>query len=329
MAKTKTKQPNIIDRTMARLDTFQRNHKAFGYPYAVIKKYGDDDAGHQAALVTYYGFLALFPLLLAAISVIDLITRANSEYRAQLFDQIQAYIPVASDALQKSIHASDKTGIALVLSLLVIIYGARGIADVMRGALDHAWSVPKVKRSRFPLNILKSIALLVGTGLGLLITTTIAGYATAALTSPWLGAVPLLINLLLLYLIFMYVFLIGSSRKHKRSDIRLGALVAATGIVILQYVGTYLVKHQLQNLQGLYGQFALVLSILFWIYLQAQVVMYAIEINVVHTFKLWPRSLTGKQLTPADQKAYRLLAEKEAMRVRPEEEIDVSFTPSH
>jgi len=316
---------NPLNRLVMWLDAYQQKHHALSFPYAVIKKYGDDDAGHQAALITYYGFLSLFPLLLVATSIIDLVAQYNSDLRTRLVADINSYFPIVGQQLQSSVHNS-KTGAALAVGLLFALYGARGIADAVRSALDHAWAVPRVKRSGFPKNILKSLALLFGAGLGLLLTTTLASYALTALGhAPIFRLLSILINVALLYFIFMYTFLIGTSRRHPRKDIRLGAITAAIGLLILQSVGGYLITHQLHNLRGLYGQFALVLAILFWIYLQAQVLMYAIEINAVHTYKLWPRSLTQKPTTAADRKAYRLYAEKEAYRPRPEEEIDVSF----
>ena len=320
---------NIATRLLERVDRLQQKHHALSFPYAVIKKYGDDEAGHQAALITYYGFLALFPLILVATSVIDLIAQHNMELRARLLADINTYFPIVGNQLQAQVHAGNKTGTALAIGLLFTLYGARGVANAVRGALDHAWAIPKVRRSGFPLNAIKSFGLLLGAGLGLLITATLAGYATAALGhSLVFRLVPLAINLVLLYVIFMYVFLVGTSKRHPRRDIRLGAIAATIGLLILQTVGGYLITHQLHNLTGLYGQFALVLAILFWIYLQAQVLTYAIEINVVHTYKLWPRSLTANPITAADKKAYRLYAEKEAYRPSPEEEIDVTFQPT-
>lgn len=327
----KNKQPekpvgNFIQRLLQRIDDWQQRHHAAGFPYAVVKKYGDDQAGHQAALITYYGFLSLFPLLVVAISVIDLVAQHNAHLRTTLLNDMNKYFPIVGNQLRASVHGNSRSGLALVIGILVTLYGARGIADAVRGALDHAWAIPRARRSGFPLNTLKSLWLLVGAGLGLLITAFLASVATTAFGHSFIfRIVPFIINLGLLYLIFMYVFLIGTSRRFPRRNLRIGALTAAAGLLILQGIGTYLITHQLQNLQGLYGQFALVLAILFWIYLQAQVLTYAIEVNVVHAYKLWPRSLTGKPLTKADQKAYRLYAEKEAMRPTPEEEIDVSF----
>jgi len=316
---------NFVTRLLARLDAFQQRHHAAGFPYAVLKKYGDDEAGHQAALITYYGFLSLFPLLIVATSVVDLIAQHDVQLRAKLVADINSYFPIVGNQLQNQVHSSGKTGLALAVGLVLTLYGARGIADVVRGALDHAWATPRVKRSGFPKNVLKSFALLLGAGLGLIITTTLASYATGALGHSLLfRIVPIIINAGLLYLIFMYVFLVGTSHRHRHKDLRVGALTAVVGLLILQTVGGYLITHELHNLSGLYGNFALVLAILFWIYLQTQVFTYAVEINVVHAYKLWPRSLTGT-LTAADRKAYALQAEKEAMRPRPIEEIDVSF----
>lgn len=325
---SKPNSGNFVQRLQAGLDAFQQKHKALSFPYAVIKKYGDDDAGHRAALITYYGFLSLFPLLLVATTTIGIVAQHNPELRTRLLDDISSFFPIVGDQLQHSVH-SNKTGAALVIGLLFTLYGARGIADAMRGALDHAWNIPRVKRSGFPKNAIKSFTLLLGAGLGLVFTTTLASYATAMLgKAVVLRVVPIAVNIGLLYLIFMYIFLIGTSRLHPRKDIRLGAITAAAGLTIMQLVGGYLITHQLHNLRGLYGQFALVLAILFWIYLQAQVFMYAVEINVVHTHKLWPRSLTSKPLTAADEKAYRMYAQMQAYRPKPEEEIDVTFQPS-
>lgn len=320
---------NLFERAADRLDAFQQRHPAFGFPVAVLKKYGDDEAGHQSALLTYYGFLSLFPLLLVATSVIDLVTQHDLEMRARLLGDIKGYFPIIGDQLQANVH-DTRTGVALIFGLLVAFYGTRGIANAVRTVLDHAWEIPKARRSNFATGAAKSFLLLLGAGLGLLFTATLASYATGVLGhSIIFKAVPLIINAGLLYLIFMFAFTIGPSRRRPRSDIRVGAIAATLGLLILQIVGGYLITHQLHNLRGLYGQFALVLAVMFWLYLQAQVLTYAIEVNVVQTLKLWPRSLTGKPLTEADQKAYRLYAERQAYRPKSEETIAVTFeTPN-
>ena len=304
---------------LAQVDVFQQKHSFVGFPFAVIKKYGDDESGYQAALVTYYSFLSLFPLLIVAISVIDLVSQHNMELRHRLTDAIGNYFPSIGDQLRTSVHGSKASGITLVIGLLFTLYGSKGSADAIRHALDHAWEVPRKDRPGFPKNTLKSLGLMVGGGLGLIISAFLSSYATATLGhSLWFRVVPIVLSLGITYLVFIFVYKIGTARKHVMSDIRLGALMASVALLILQTLGGVLVKHQLHNAHSANAQFAVVLVLLFWIYLQAQVFMYTVQLNVVHALKLWPRSLTGKPLTKADQKALTLYIKREKLQTPPE-----------
>ena len=60
----------LVNRILAWADRLQRRHGVLGFPYAVVKKYGDDEGGRQAALITYYGFLSIFPLLLLGVAIL-------------------------------------------------------------------------------------------------------------------------------------------------------------------------------------------------------------------------------------------------------------------
>jgi membrane protein len=298
---------NFVERLTARIDKLQQQNHALGFTYGVIRKYSQDNEGRQAALLTYYGFLSLFPLLLVATSVADLIAQHNTHLRTRLLADATSYFPVVGQQLQENIHGNHATGLALVVGLLFALYGAHGIADAVRSTLDIAWGTPRTKRTKFPISMLKSFALLFGAGLGLLLTTVLAGYATSALgRSLVFRAVPIAINAALLYLIIMYVFLVGTSRRARRKDLRLGAITMVAGLLVLQIAGGYLITHELHKMGGAYGQFGLVLAILSWIYLLAQLFTYAVEVNVVHTYRLWPRTFTGNRLTTADDMANRL-----------------------
>lgn len=97
----------------------------------------------------------------------------------------------------------------------------------------------------------------------------------------------------------------------------LAAVITAVLWQILQGFGTFLVAHELKNASEVYGTFAFVIGLLWWIYLQAQFTMYALEIDVVRARRLWPRSLVQPPLTEGDEKAYEIYVEEEKRR-RPE-----------
>lgn len=324
----KTPKPakqNPIQRIVSATDRFQQRHPALAIPYAVIKKYGDDEAGYQGALLAYYGFASLFPLLIVATSLTDLLTRHNQDLRDRMLQSISGYFPAIGGDLQSSIHASGKSGIGLIIGLLITLYGARGVADAVRHAMDHIWQVPHTKRAGFLKGPLKSLGLIVGGGAGLLLAAFLSTYVTAFGHAFIWRALLSLASLGVLFWTFCFLFRFATSSKHKLHDNFPGAIVAAVGMQILQTLGTYLITHQLKNLNGLNAQFAIVLALLFWLYLQAQVFLYAAEINTVRTFRLWPRSITGKPLSNGDREAFRLYAQRAAFSPQPEEKVEVRF----
>jgi membrane protein len=115
--------------------------------------------------------------------------------------------------------------------------------------------------------------------------------------------------ILVLFWTLIFMVKVGSSVPRKFSEISVGVLVGTLSIEVLQSVGGFLMTRELQRLDSLYGTFAIVLGLLFWIYLQAQVLLYALEIDVVRHKQLWPRSLHN-ELTAADHRAYRLYSSR-------------------
>ena len=92
---------------------------------------------------------------------------------------------------------------------------------------------------------------------------------------------------------------------------------------ILQIVGGYYIGHVLRHTSSTYAQFGIVLALLIWLHLGAQMTLYAAEINVVLARRLWPRSLIGAPSEPADQRTLAALAKVEERSEH--EQIDVEF----
>lgn len=293
---------NIVQKTIGGIDRYQRRHKFTAFLFAVIKKYSDDQAGYQAALVTYYGFLALFPLLLILTTVAGMIGQGHPEFGQELVDGASRYFPVVGQALNESVQGISAHGFALVIGLGFALYGARGIADAFRHAVNHIWHVPLAKRSGFPRSLLRSVGLIVGGGGGFILAAIVAGWTTSA-GRGWVPAVlSVLVNLVILYLVFMLIFRMSLPLALPRKKFRVSAVICAIGIAVLQTVGVFVLKHEAQHLASVYSAlFATTLGLLAWIYLQVQVIMYAVEVATVKDGKFWPRSLNGENLTAADE----------------------------
>jgi len=311
-----------VQKIVNRLDAWQQSHRLSAFLYAVIKKYGEDEAGYQAALLAYYGFLSLFPLLLVLTTVAGLIGNHHPGFQADIIKSMTNYFPVLGNQLSNHVHSLHKSGLALVIGITLTLYGARGVADVFRHGVNHIWQVPKEQRDGFPKALIKSLELIIVGGLGLLLASILAGFAAGVGHGFAFRLLSILVNIFIL--IWLFSFMLNASLPSHVSIKKIlpGAASAAIGLVILQALGSYLLVRELKNLDALYSNFAIALGLLFWIYLQAQVLYYAVEIAAVKAHNVWPRSLTG-DLTTADKKSYSRLAKKE--QVVAEEHITARF----
>jgi YihY family inner membrane protein len=292
-----------LQKLIKRLDDFQRKRRLPAFIFAVIKKYDEDDAGRQAALLTYYAFLSLFPLLLILTTLTENISTSHPELQADIVKGATNYFPVLGTQLAAHVNSLQKSGFALLIGILFTLYGAHGVADAFQRGVQHLWKIPHSQRNGFPKSTLKSISIIVVAGVGFVVASVSVALAAAAGHGWTFRLLSILINLAIWSGLFVLLLNISLPRHIPFKETRAAALTAAIGLVILQILGGYLLARELKRLDALYSYFALSLGLLFWIYLQVQVLFYSLEIVAVRSHKLWPRGLTGHQPTDADHRA--------------------------
>ncbi len=313
-------------------DRLQQRHAWLAFPLAAWRKFSDDQAGHLAALIAYYAFVSLFPLFLALVTILDLVLASHEAFREHIVSSALASYPVIGPQLKSNVHALSSTGPALAVGLIGTLFGARGLAMATQNALNAAWAVPFHRRPRFGQSMLRSAGLIAIVGPCELATLVLSGLSAGAghvLGSVAARAAAIAISLVLNVGVFWLAFRLATASKVRARSLLLGAVIAATAWQALQVAGGYLVSHQLARYSALYGVFAVVLGLLAWLFLQAQITMYAVEINVVKAYRLWPRSVIRPRfvppdrLTEADVRAYRMYARAEqrmpGLRVEVEE----------
>ncbi|HET6916002.1 MAG TPA: YihY/virulence factor BrkB family protein [Acidimicrobiales bacterium] len=309
------------------LDRFQQRHTWAAFPFAVIKKYGDDQSGNQAALIAYYGFLSLFPLLLVAVTVLGIVLAHDQHLKNQVLNSALRNFPVIGTQLQKNAHSLDRAGAGLGLGLVGTFYGARGVASAAQNAFNHCWNVPKSERPGFPLNTLRSFGMILAVGGGIVLSTVLSSFGSGSHSGIGLRIGAYAVSLAVNFGAFWLGYRLGTAKSIRSMDMWLAALLAAVLWQILQGFGTFLVAHELKNASEVYGTFYFVIGLMWWIYMQAQFTLYALEIDVVRARRLWPRSLVQPPLTEGDEKAYEAYVEEEKRRrpevveVRLEEEV--------
>ncbi|MEO8105464.1 MAG: YihY/virulence factor BrkB family protein [Candidatus Saccharibacteria bacterium] len=307
----------ILNSALQKIDNYQRQHNWLGFPFAVIKKYGEDDAGYQSALLTYYGFLSLFPLLLILTTVVTVIPGHSRHLQQTIIDSTTNYFPVLGTQLAGHVETIHKTGSALLIGILFALYGARGVADAFRHGVNHIWRVPRRLRAGFPKSLIQSLSLIIIGGSGFILASLISGFAAAAGRGIVFWALSAAINIFILFWLFLVLLQVSLPQHVTIKETRGGAVSAAIGLTILQSAGGYLLTRELKSLDAVYSYFAIALGMMFWIYLMAQTMYYSIEIASVKSGGLWPRGIDGNKMTPIDKQVYarELAKEKVADQV--------------
>lgn len=309
---------NKLQEWVNQLDGFQQRHAVLGVPIAVFKKYGEDRGNDRVAIITYYAFLSLFPLLLLLLTALELFMSEYPEFRQTVLESTLSNFPVLSRELSQNIETLSGTWFRILISGILTLLASFGIANALRTMINDFWYVPRLQRRGFPLNYLVDLGLISLGGLILIATTLVAGWLTRQ-GSPLFYAVSLIIN----FGLFLLVYRLATVRQISTKHLLIQAGLTALAWQILQGIGGYLIERELGNLNVLYGSFAVVLGLLFWLYLVARVAAYAVETEVVLTKKLWPRSI-GDKLTDADKKVFSSLATTEQRHKK--QDIRATFT---
>jgi len=180
--------------------------------------------------------------------------------------------------------------------------------------------VPYRHRPNFWVSLLRAIIMLPMLGV-ITIASAPAGSVGGGSDTWLLGITGIAMSVVLNLVLFLLAFRILTTEDVSWGDVFPGALIAALAWTALQAIGGYIVSHQLQGASDMYGAFAIVIGLLAWIYLGAQMTLFAAEVNVVRKQRLSPRAIVQPPLTDADQRALNSYAEQEERR--PEEDVIV------
>jgi uncharacterized BrkB/YihY/UPF0761 family membrane protein len=319
---------NPIQKTVRRVDTFQQQHGPSSFLFGVIKKFGDDSAGNLAALIAYYGFLSIFPLLLVLTTLLGLFFAHDAALQHRILHSAVGQFPIVGRQLSgkngvQSLHSGSVVG--LIVGLLGLLWGSFGVSQAAQQAMAEVWNVPPVNRPGFLPRLGRSVSFVALLGVDVVLTTFLAGLVTLGHGAVWFHVLAALVGLAVNIGLYAVGFRILTPKSVSTYHFVPGAVMGGVGWTVLQYVGTLLVGHTLKNASQTYGFFGSILGLISFLYLAAELCVYAAEVNVVRARHLYPRSIAPPPLTPADQKV--LSAEAQEVERRPEQRIHVDFAP--
>jgi YihY family inner membrane protein len=315
---------NAVERAVRAADRAQQGWGPAAFTFGVIKKFGDDRGGSLCALLAFYGFLSLFPLLLLLVTLLGFFGGGAHSLVHRIENSAFSQFPIVGSRLSTNIHGlHDHSVLGLVAGILGVLWGAQGGMQTAQYAQAEIWNVPGVVRPNFWARLGRSACMLVVLGAFLLASTVLAGLVTIGHQAAAAAVGAFVLSSALNAVLFLVAFRVLTPRQIPWRDLVPGALSGAGGWTVLQYAGGLLVEHSLRNASREYGTFALVLGLIGFLYVAAQISVYAAELNVVRARRLWPRAVVQPPLTTADREVLSSLALEE--KRRPEQFVATGF----
>lgn len=311
-----------VQRLVEAIDRLQEGRTWLAFPVAVFRKFGGDQGGSLAALIAYYGFLSVMPLMLAFAAILGFVLHGHPSLQSQVLDAVNRDFPGLSGLLTSTLAGSE---VALGLGLAGALWAGLGVTLATERAMNAIWDIPFAERPKPWWSRLRGLLMLAILGFTFLVSAALASLqgVTGPLAIP-AAVVGIAGSLGLNTALYLLAFQVLTNQHLAWRTLFPGALLGAVSWTILQSLGVLFVQHEVAHASQLYSSLAGVIGLMAWLYLGARLTLYAAEVNVVLTHHLWPRSLTGGMRTDADRRAF--IRQARETRRTADEVITVDFS---
>jgi membrane protein len=309
---------------LARIDALQKRIKPTGVAVATFAKFREDQSTSLAAMIAFWGFFSIFPLLLVLVTILGYVLPASD--KDNVLTHVSHLLPVLNASSVKGMTGSLW---ALILGVVTSLWSGLGAVRTVQTAFSSVWEIPFHQRPGFLKQIGRSLLVLATVGVGLVLSTLISGFVTSSSSGVNLGIggriAGYVISIMLDVGLFIAAFRMLTDRDITVRDVLPGAIFSGLIFFVLQELSAFIISRHLHSAQSTYGTFATVITILWWLYLQAMVTLLGAQLNVVLKRRLYPRSLVNAPQTEADRQVLQDYAAERTYQ--PEEEVRVHVPP--
>jgi len=302
-----------------RLDRAQQNHEKVGIGAATFKKFSEDQSSNLASMIAFWAFFSIFPLFLALVTILGYVLPASQ--RISVLKHVATYFPLLDTS---TLHSLTGSWWPILVGIVSALWSGMAVVKTTQYAFNSVWEIPKKDRPGFVEKLWRSLLAMSTIGVGLIAATIISGFVTGQDTGVNLGVggriIGYAIAIVLDVGLFVAAFRMLTDTEIGVRDVLPGAVLSGAVFWILQQVSSFIISRHLGSAQSTYGNFATVITMLWWFYLQAQITLLGAQLNVVLKEHLHPRTFFGGPSTEADYRALESYADEATYHERQEVE---------
>lgn len=236
-------------------------------------------SGRNAALIAHFGFLSVFPLLLVFTTVLGFVLQSHRNLRTDIIDSALNQLPFVGQQIATDPAKLHGDALVLILGLAASLWGGMKAFVAVHGALDDIGEVPLDRRLNLFRTRLRALVGMAYVGGAQILAAILTGLASVT------GVRVISKVLLLIFTIAIDAGVLALSYRWLRTEwpswrsVLPGAIIGGVLFAGLQIVGVAIVGRSIAKASPVYGTFASVIGLLFWLSLHAIIALGGAELN--------------------------------------------------
>jgi len=263
-----------------------RMRRFVSYIRLAVNEFLDDNCAHLSAAISYYVLFSLFPLLLAAVSIMGFVLK-SPDTQAQVVEWFRNFLPeefaeLVADNIGSMVEVRGVTG---VIALIGLLWAGTSMFNVTRKTLNIIWGIT-IPRPFFRERLME-LVMMAGVGSLMLISfglTIAIGFVSRFLPSaPWLQRVNtyslgVVLPAVIIFLIFIFLYRFTPYVKLRWKDVWIEALLAAIAVEIVKHGFVWYISSRFNPYGIVYGSIGVVVALLIWVFISAIIFLFCAEL---------------------------------------------------
>lgn len=263
-----------------RFERLRQRHRSLDVLLATVDKGGQDNAAHLSAVIAFFSFFSLFPLMLVFVWVLGALL--DDELQTKLVDSALGRFPVIGTNIRENVGELDGGLAPLIIGLAGAVWAGTKAFEAYETAMHIIWHGVFVKAENLIKRKVRAVLMIVAFGIGLTVATAGSALVTVASWIPG-AAKPagFLISAVMNTALAGVMYLLATPGHPGWRALLPGSIVAGTALTALYSVGTVYLTRVVDGAGDTYGTFAVVIGLLTWLNLIGTVLVWSAELNSV------------------------------------------------